>query len=44
MADIFVSHTSGDRDWALWVAKKLVVLGHTSHVDALKIGAGKPLL
>jgi hypothetical protein len=29
MADIFVSSTSNDRDWALWIAAELKALGHT---------------
>jgi hypothetical protein len=26
MADIFVSYTSSDRDWAFWIAKELKAL------------------
>jgi hypothetical protein len=29
MADIFISYTNSDRDWAFWVAKELEGLGHT---------------
>src|SRR3954454_16546074 len=40
MADIFVSYTSSDRDWAFWIAKELEALGHTPHVHEWEIGAG----
>ena len=40
MADIFISYTSVDRDWAFWIAKELEALGHTAHVDALEIKGG----
>jgi hypothetical protein len=40
MADIFVSYTSSDRDWAMWIAKELKALGHTPHVHEWEIGAG----
>ena len=38
MADIFISYTSADRDWAFWIAKELEALGHVVHVDAWEIG------
>ena len=28
MADIFVSYTSSDRDWAFWIGQELEKLGH----------------
>jgi hypothetical protein len=40
MADIFVSYTSSDRDWAMWIAKELKALGHRPHVHEWEIGAG----
>jgi hypothetical protein len=40
MADIFVSYTSSDRDWAFWIAKELQALGHTSHVHEWEIKSG----
>jgi hypothetical protein len=40
MADIFVSYTSGDRDWAFWIAKELEALGHTAFVHDWEISAG----
>ena len=32
MADIFISYTSSDREWAYWLAKKLEALGHTPRI------------
>jgi TIR domain len=40
MADIFVSYTSSDRGWAMWIARELKALGHTPHVHEWEIGAG----
>jgi tetratricopeptide (TPR) repeat protein len=40
MADIFVSYTSSDRDWAFWIAKELATLGHTPHVHDWEIKGG----
>jgi TIR domain len=32
MAEIFVSYTSSDRDWAFWLGKELEDLGHSPHI------------
>ena len=40
MANIFVSYTSSDRDWAFWVAKELEALGHTPHIHEWEICGG----
>jgi hypothetical protein len=40
MADIFISYTSSDRDWAMWIAAELKALGDTPHVHEWEIGAG----
>jgi hypothetical protein len=40
MADIFISYTSSDRDWAFWIAKELKALGHTPHIHEWEIGGG----
>src|ERR1700692_3886020 len=37
VADIFISYTSSDRDWAFWIAKELEALGHTPHVHEWEI-------
>ena len=40
MADIFVSYTSSDRDWAFWIGKELQKLGHAPHTHEWEIAAG----
>jgi tetratricopeptide (TPR) repeat protein len=40
MADIFVSYTSSDRDWAFWIGQELEKLEHTAHVHEWEISAG----
>jgi hypothetical protein len=40
VADIFVSYTSSDRDWAFWIAKELQALGHAPHVHEWEIKGG----
>jgi tetratricopeptide (TPR) repeat protein len=40
VADIFVSYTSTDREWAHWIGKELLVLGHLPHIHEWEIGAG----
>jgi hypothetical protein len=40
MANIFVSFTSSDREWAFWIAKELEALGHTPHVHSWEIEGG----
>jgi hypothetical protein len=40
MADIFVSYTSSDRDWAFWIGQQLEKLGHTAHVHEWEIAGG----
>jgi tetratricopeptide (TPR) repeat protein len=40
VADIFVSYTSSDRDWAFWIARELQALGHTPHIHEWEITSG----
>jgi hypothetical protein len=40
MADIFISYTAADSDWAFRIAKELEVLGHIPHVHEWEIAAG----
>jgi hypothetical protein len=40
MADIFVSYTSIDREWAFWIANELRALGHTPHIHEWEIKSG----
>jgi hypothetical protein len=44
MADIFVSYTSSDRDWAFWIAQELETLGHVPHIHAWEIPAGGDIM
>jgi hypothetical protein len=40
MADIFVSYTSSDREWAQWIGQELKALGHTPHIHEWEIEGG----
>jgi TIR domain len=40
MADIFISYTSSDRDWAFWIAHELEALGHVAHVHEWEVSGG----
>jgi hypothetical protein len=40
VADIFVSYTSSDRDWAFWIGQELEKLGHVAHIHEWEIDAG----
>ena len=40
MADIFVSYTSNDRDWAFWIGRELEKLGHAPRIHEWEISAG----
>jgi hypothetical protein len=37
MADVFISYTSADRDWAKWLHDECVALGHTPHIHEFEI-------
>ena len=41
MADIFVSYTKSDREWAFWLAEELKELGHTPHIHEWEIKGGE---
>ena len=41
MADIFVSYTSKDREWAFWIGRELESLGHRPHIHEWEIQAGE---
>ncbi|MFZ1961914.1 MAG: tetratricopeptide repeat protein [Roseiarcus sp.] len=43
MADIFVSYTSSDRDWAHWIGVELGKLGHTPHLCEWEIEKGEDI-
>jgi TIR domain-containing protein len=40
VADIFVSYTSSDRDWAFWIGQELEKLGHVAHVHEWELPVG----
>lgn len=40
MADIFISYTNSDRDWAFWIGQELERLGHTARIHEWEIDAG----
>lgn len=40
MADIFISYTSSDREWAFWIGQELQALGHTPRIHEWEIGPG----
>ncbi len=40
MADIFVSYTVQDREWAFWIGQELIRLGHAAHVHEWEIPGG----
>jgi tetratricopeptide (TPR) repeat protein len=40
VANIFVSYTSKDRDWANWIGRELEALGHVPHIDHWEVSAG----
>jgi hypothetical protein len=40
LADIFISYTSSDRDWAFWIAKELEGLGHTPQIHEFEVKGG----
>src|SRR5437763_13647132 len=43
MADIFISYTASDREWAFWIAQELETLAHTPHVHEWEIKAGEDI-
>jgi tetratricopeptide (TPR) repeat protein len=44
VADIFVSYTSSDRDWAFWIGHELEALGHVPHIHDWEIPAGGDIM
>jgi tetratricopeptide (TPR) repeat protein len=40
VADIFISYTASERDWAFWIAQELEALGHAAHVHEWEIRGG----
>ena len=44
MADIFVSYTSSDREWAEWIGHELIKLGHTPRLHDWEIKSGDDIM
>jgi hypothetical protein len=40
VADVFISYTGEDREWANWIGHELEALGHTPHIDAWEVSGG----
>jgi hypothetical protein len=40
VADIFVSYTSSDKEWAFWIGQELEKLGHTPRIHEWEISGG----
>jgi TIR domain len=40
VADIFISYTSSDKDWAFWIGQELEKLGHAPHIHEWEISGG----
>jgi hypothetical protein len=44
VADIFVSYTSKDRQWAEWIGQQLIALGYVPHIHEWEMPAGADIL
>jgi tetratricopeptide (TPR) repeat protein len=44
MADMFISYTGEDRNWAFWIAHELQALGHVPHVHDWEISGGGDIM
>jgi tetratricopeptide (TPR) repeat protein len=44
VAEIFVSYTSKDRDWAFWIGQELEKLGHVPRIDAWENSGGDNIM
>jgi TIR domain len=44
MADIFVSYTSSDREWAFWIGHELEALGHAPRIHEWEISGGGDIM
>jgi len=44
VADIFISYTSADRDWAFWIGHELRDLGHVTHVHDWEVSGGENIM
>jgi len=44
LADIFISYTSADRDWAFWIGHELKDLGHVAHIHEWELSGGADIM
>ncbi len=44
MADIFVSYTSSDKDWAFWIGHELESLGHSPRIHEWELSGGANIM
>jgi TIR domain len=44
VADIFISYTSSDRDWAFWIGHELEALGHVPRIHEWEISGGGDIM
>jgi hypothetical protein len=44
MADIFVSYTSSDQEWAFWIGHELEALGHAPRIHEWEIPGGGDIM
>jgi tetratricopeptide (TPR) repeat protein len=44
VADIFISYTSDDREWAFWIGHELEALGHVPHIHEWEISGGGDIM
>jgi hypothetical protein len=44
MADIFVSYTASDQEWAFWIGHELETLGHMPHIHAWEVSGGGDIM
>jgi hypothetical protein len=44
IADIFVSYTSTDSDWAFWIGDELEALGHTPRIHDWELADGRDII
>lgn len=44
VADIFLSYTNRDQDWAFWIGQELKALGHAPHIADWELSAGSDIL
>jgi tetratricopeptide (TPR) repeat protein len=44
VADIFVSYTSNDREWAFWIGRELEALGHVPRIHDWEISGGDDIM